>query len=54
MLDLDIRGFFDNIDHALLMRAVRKHADEKWVVLYIERWLTAPVQMPDGKLVPRA
>ncbi len=53
VLDLDIRGFFDNIDHALLMRAVRKHADEKWVVLYIERWLTAPVQMPDGKLVPR-
>jgi len=48
VLDVDIKGFFDNIDHDLLMKAVRKHTDCKWVVLYIERWLTAPVQMPDG------
>ena len=48
VLDLDIRGFFDAIDHKLLMRAVRKHTDSKWVVLYIERWLKAPVQMADG------
>ena len=53
VLDLDIRAFFDSIDHQLMMRAVRKHADEKWVVLYIERWLKAPVQMPDGTLVNR-
>jgi group II intron reverse transcriptase/maturase len=48
VLDLDIKGFFDNIDHTLLMRAVRKHTDCRWVLLYIERWLNAPVQMPDG------
>jgi RNA-directed DNA polymerase len=53
VVDLDIKGFFDNIDYELLMRAVRKHAKDKWVVLYIERWLKAPVQEADGLLVPR-
>jgi group II intron reverse transcriptase/maturase len=53
VLDLDIRSFFDTIDHKLLMRAVRKHTDCKWVLLYIERWLEAPVQMPDGTLEDR-
>lgn len=53
VLDLDIKGFFDNIDHELLMRAVRKHTECKWVVLYIERWLQAPVQMADGALCKR-
>jgi group II intron reverse transcriptase/maturase len=48
VLDLDIQGFFDNIDHELMMRAVRKHTEEKWVLLYIERWLKAPIEMPDG------
>lgn len=48
VLDLDIKGFFDNIDHSLLMRAVRKHTEEKWVLLYIKRWLKAAVAMPDG------
>ena len=42
VLDLDIKGFFDNIDHELMMRAVRAHTEEKWVLLYIERWLKAP------------
>lgn len=51
VLDIDIKGFFDNIDHELLMRAVRKHTDSKWIRLYIQRWLTAPVQMPDGTLM---
>lgn len=50
VLDLDIKGFFDNIDHGLLMQAVRKHTDCKWVLLYIERWLKAPVQLDDGSL----
>ncbi len=54
ILDLDIKGLFDNIDQDLLMRAVKKHAKDKWVVLYIERWLKAPVQEEDGRLVPRA
>lgn len=53
VLDLDIKGFFDNIDWTLLMRAVRRHTDCKWVLLYIERWLNAPVCMPDGTLVIR-
>ncbi len=53
VLDLDIKGFFDTIDHDLLMRAVRKHADSRWVVLYIERWLKTPVQMADGTLSSR-
>jgi len=51
VLDMDVKGFFDNIDHGLLMRAVRKHTDCKWIRLYIQRWLTAPVKMPDGSLV---
>ena len=42
VLDLDIKGFFDNIDHELLMKAVRKHTDSKWILLYVERWLEAP------------
>ncbi len=48
VLDLDIKGFFDNIDHDLMMKAVRKHTDEKWVLLYIERWLKAPVEFKNG------
>jgi len=52
-LDIDIRAFFDSISHELLMRAVRKHTDCAWVLLYIERWLKAPVQMEDGTLEPR-
>jgi RNA-directed DNA polymerase len=53
VLDLDIKGFFDNLDHELLMRAVRKHTDCKWMLLYIERWLKAPAQLADGTLVSR-
>jgi group II intron reverse transcriptase/maturase len=53
ILDLDIKGFFDNIDHELLMRAVGKHTDCKWVLLYIARWLKAPVQLEDGNLTRR-
>lgn len=53
ILDLDIKSFFDNIPCDLLMRAVKKHAPEQWMVLYIERWLKAPVQEEDGQLVAR-
>lgn len=53
VLDLDIKGFFDSIDHRLLMRALRKHTDCRWVLLYIERWLKVPVQLEDGSLIPR-
>ena len=53
VLDLDIKAFFDSIDWKLLMRAVRMHIDISWVLLYIERWLKAPVQLDDGTLVTR-
>jgi RNA-directed DNA polymerase len=53
VVDLDIRGFFDNIDHLLMMHAVRKHTDCPWVLLYIERWLKAPVEAQDGTREPR-
>ena len=53
VLDLDIQGFFDNIDRELLMRAVRKNTDCKWLLLYVERWLKAPIEMADGQLQER-
>ena len=53
VLDVDIKGFFDNIDHELLMLAVRKHVEDTWAVLYIERWLQAEVQKSDGSLINR-
>lgn len=53
VLDLDIKGFFDNIPHDLLMKAVRKHTSCKWILLYIERWLKAPVQQGDGIITAR-
>jgi RNA-directed DNA polymerase len=51
--EFDIRGLFDNIDHELLMRAIRKHTQEKWVLLYKERWLKALLQWPDGTFQKR-
>ena len=53
VIDLDIKGFFDNIDHNLMMLAVKKHTQEKWILLYIERWLKAPVLLPDGTMEKR-
>jgi len=53
VLDLDIKGFFDNLRHDLLMRALQKHTDNKWVLLYIGRWLKAPMQLSNGALVDR-
>ena len=53
VLEFDIRGLFDNIDHTLLLRALDKHTSCRWVRLYVERWLTAPLQKADGILVDR-
>jgi group II intron reverse transcriptase/maturase len=53
VLDLDIKGFFDSLDWELTLKAVRHHTDCPWVLLYIERWLKAPVQMEDGSIVVR-
>ncbi len=53
VVDLDVKSFFDTIPHDLIMRAVRHHTDRRWVHLYIERWLQAPLQRPDGTLESR-
>lgn len=53
VLEWDIKGLFDNIPHDLLLKAVGKHTRNKWVLLYIKRWLTAPLQLADGTLVQR-
>ena len=53
VVDLDIRAFFDSVPWELMLKAVAHHTDQKWVVLYVERWLKAPMQRPDGTLVPR-
>jgi RNA-directed DNA polymerase len=53
VLDLDVKAYFDSIDWELMLRAVRHHTNQPWVLLYIERWLKAPVQMEDGSIVPR-
>jgi len=54
VVDLDIRGFFNNIDHPLMMHAVRKHTDCPWMLLYIERWLKAPAELDSGELEARS
>ena len=53
VLDLDLQAFFDSLDHDLLLRAVGKYTDCRWVLLYLERWLRAPVQHEDGTLAER-
>lgn len=53
VIDLDIKAFFDSLDHELVLRAVAHHTDNPWVRLYITRWLRAPAQMSDGTLVER-
>src|SRR5260364_88354 len=53
VVEFDIKGLFDNIPHDLLMKAVRKHTDCKWSLLYRERWLKAPMQMPEGQATER-
>ncbi|WP_235185873.1 group II intron reverse transcriptase/maturase [Methylomarinum vadi] len=53
VIDLDIKGFFDTIPHELLLRAVQKHTQEPWILLYIERWLKASVQLPCGTVEER-
>lgn len=53
VLDMDIRAFFDSVDHALLLKAVQANTDDAWVVLYVRRWLAAPMLHPDGRLAPR-
>ncbi|HEY5585050.1 MAG TPA: group II intron reverse transcriptase/maturase [Ruminiclostridium sp.] len=53
LIEFDIIGLFDNIDHEFLMKVVRKHTDNEWVILYIKRWLKVPFLMPEVGLVER-
>jgi RNA-directed DNA polymerase len=53
VLDLDIQRFFDSVDHDLLVKALEANTDQNWVVLYVKRWLTAPMALPDGTLRKR-
>ena len=52
-VDLDIKSFLNSVSWDLTMKAVMRHTDQKWVVMYVERWLKAPMQMPDGTLTAR-
>ena len=53
VIDLDVRAFFDSVDHSLMLKAVERHTDQRWILLYVTRWLQAPIQQPDGTLVAR-
>jgi RNA-directed DNA polymerase len=55
VIDLDVRKFFDSVDHDLMVKAVEANIthEQRWVVLYVRRWLKAPVLMPDGRLAER-
>ena len=53
VVDLDIQAFFDSIDHDLLMRALRRHTQERWILLYVQRWLKADSVLSDGQQVAR-
>lgn len=53
VVEYDIKGLFDNLDHELMLKAVKKHTDSKLILLYVERWLKAPMQLPDGTLKER-
>jgi len=53
VIDLDIKGFFDNLNHDLLKLALQNHTSELWILRYIDRWLKAPIKLPDGSSVTR-
>lgn len=53
VIDMDIKSFFDEVDHELLMKAVERHVPETWVKTYIRRWLESPAQQPDGRLIQK-
>ncbi|MCU1291328.1 MAG: group intron reverse transcriptase/maturase, partial [Bryobacterales bacterium] len=53
VVEFDIKAAFDQIDHGLLMQAVRSHIKEDWILLYVERWLKAPFETAEGTQVPR-
>jgi len=53
VIDLDIKGFFDNLDHELMMKALKRHVREEWMLIYVERWLKAPLETKAGVVISR-
>jgi RNA-directed DNA polymerase len=53
VVDVDIKGFFDNLDHSIMMQLLEQHTNEKWVWMYVERWLKAGVEQADGSISAR-
>ncbi len=53
VIDLDLQSFFDTLDHTLVLEMLKKHTNCRWILLYVERWLKAPIQLPDGTLAER-
>jgi RNA-directed DNA polymerase len=53
VLDVDLKSFFDSVPWDLVLKAVAHHTDERWVLLYVERWLKAPLQREDSSLIER-
>jgi len=53
VLDVDIKGFFDNISHNIMLQLLQQHTQEKWVLMYVERWLKAGVEQKDGSITAR-
>ena len=53
IVDLDVKAFFDSVPWDLMLRAVARHTDQKWILMYVERWLKAPMQKADGELAHR-
>jgi len=53
VIDLDIKGFFDNINQAMLMKALERFTQQKWILLYVKRWLEAPVQRAESNMEQR-
>ena len=53
VIDLDVRAFFDSVDHSRMLKAVARHTDARWVLLYVARWLKAPMRQADGTLAAR-
>ena len=53
VLEFDVKGLFDNIRHDYLIKLVGKHTEEKWIIIYVERWLKTPFKMQDGTIMER-
>lgn len=53
VIDVDIKGFFDNLSHEIMMRLLQEHTQDKWVLLYVDRWLKAGIEQEDGSITAR-